>query len=241
LKIGAALSGLFFLCVVLAYLPQTESIQAFSVDVRLRKSLDRADEILAQLKEASIANAKTNYMTLAWGNRFDGPKAIEKQSIIAAIDKQLADLKVGQDQRRELSHTFVRLIGLDLHFVYKNVMYRLVQAKEHRLPPLVPAAPNQERVTLSKNQAEWNAEISRPYTLESFELREQLKLTTPKTMMSDDEISKANAFADQIISMYVASQSEANYSKEAAELIDKSREPTGINDKTRELFGYTFE
>jgi hypothetical protein len=241
LKIGAALSGLFFLCVVLAYLPQTESIQAFSVDVRLRRSLDRADDILAQLKEASIANAKTNYMTLAWGNRFDGPKAIEKRSIIAAIDKQLADLKVSQDQRRELSSTFVRLIGLDLYFTYKNVMERLVEAKEHRLPPLMSAASNQERTMFLKNRQEWNVEINRPYTLESFELREFLKFTTPKTMMTDDEISKANSFGDQIIAMYVASQSEANYSKEAAEFIDKSRELTGINDKTREVFGYTFE
>ena len=88
-------------------------------------------------------------------------------------------------------------------------MERLVQAKEHRLPPLMPAAPNQERVTFLNHQAEWNAELNRPYTLESFELREFLKFTNPKTMMSDVEISKANAFGDQIIGMYVASQSEA--------------------------------
>jgi hypothetical protein len=52
-KVAAAalLSGLFLLCVVLAYFPQLDSITAFSVDVRLRKTLDRADETFDQDQE----------------------------------------------------------------------------------------------------------------------------------------------------------------------------------------------
>jgi hypothetical protein len=241
LKIGASLSALFFLCVVLAYLPQTESIKAFSVDVRLRKSLDRADEVLNQLKELSIANAKVGYMTLAWGNRLDGPTTVEKRSAIATIDKQLADLKVSQDQRRELSNSTVKLVGLDLYMVYRDVMERLLEAKEHRMSSPAQAVPNEERITFSKNRNEWNHEVNHPFALESFDIREFLKFTTPKSMMPDDELSKANAFADKILHMYSESQSEGNYSKEAAEFIDRARSPTGINDMTREIFGYTFE
>ena len=66
-KLTAAtlLSALFLVCVVLAYFPQLDSIKAFAVDVRLRRSLDRAEEILARLKDLSVISAKTSYMTLA--------------------------------------------------------------------------------------------------------------------------------------------------------------------------------
>jgi hypothetical protein len=242
-KIAATLSALFFLCVVLAYLPQTESIQAFSVDVKLRKSLDRADEILAQIRELSKANAKMSYTTLAWGNRFDGPKATEKRAIVADIDKQLVDSRVSQDERRELSSTFVRLIGLDLYYVYKQVVDRLIQAKSQRLQPRPqnPTGENRERMVYQANLAEWNSEVNRPFTLESFDLQEQLKIATPKVILSDQELSQAKIFSDRILTMYSACKADGNYTKETAEFMDISRELKGINDKTREVFGYTFE
>ena len=228
---------------MLAYLPQTESIQAFSVDVKLRKSLDRADEILAHIKELSKANAKMSYMTLAWGNRWDGPKAVEKRAIVADIDKQLVDSKISQDERRELSSAFVRLIGLDLYYVYKQVIDRLIEAKSHRLQPkpVNPTGDNREWITYQANVSEWNSEVNKPFTLESFDLRERLKITTPKAALSNQELTQAKAFSDQIVTMYADCQSEGNYTKETAEFIDRSRELKGINDKTREVFGYTFE
>jgi hypothetical protein len=243
LKIAATLSALFFLCVVLAYLPQTESIQAFSVDVKLRKSLDRADEIIAQIKELSKANAKMSYMTLAWGNRFDGPKATEKRAIVADIDKQLIDSKVSQDERRDLSSTFVRLIGLDLYYVYKQVMDRLIQAKTNRLQPkpINPTGDNREWMAYQTNLGAWNSEANQPFTLESFDLQERLKVATPKTILSDQELAQAKIFSDQIMTMYSACKAAGNYTKETAEFMDLSRELKGINDKTREVFGYTFE
>src|SRR5260221_7132561 len=73
LKEAGILGAFFFLCVVLAYLPQTENIKAFAVEVKLRRTLDRAEEILARLKDLSLTNAKMSYMTVAWGNRLGAP------------------------------------------------------------------------------------------------------------------------------------------------------------------------
>lgn len=49
LKPATLLGGLFFLCAILAYFPQLDSIAAFNINVKLRQNLDRAEEILGKL------------------------------------------------------------------------------------------------------------------------------------------------------------------------------------------------
>src|SRR5690349_19489333 len=82
LKTAGALSALFFLCVVLAYLPQAESINAFAVNVRLKKNVDLAKDAIEQLRDLAKVNARVGYTTLAWGNRMGAPSAEEKKALL---------------------------------------------------------------------------------------------------------------------------------------------------------------
>ena len=66
---GALLGAMALVAALLAYLPQLDSLSAFAVNVKLRSSLDRADEILARLRNLTVGNAKLAYTSLAWGNR----------------------------------------------------------------------------------------------------------------------------------------------------------------------------
>jgi 7,8-dihydro-6-hydroxymethylpterin-pyrophosphokinase len=54
-----------------------DSLNAIGVNVKLRRNLDRAEEILAQLRQLAVINAKTTYMEMAWGGRFGSPSAKE--------------------------------------------------------------------------------------------------------------------------------------------------------------------
>ncbi|MFZ3326640.1 MAG: hypothetical protein WA231_12405 [Methylocella sp.] len=80
IKAGTLLSVLFLLCVMLAYFPQLDSLNAIGVNVKLRRNLDRAEEILAELRQLAVINAKTTYMEMAWGNRIGSPSAKDKQA-----------------------------------------------------------------------------------------------------------------------------------------------------------------
>lgn len=107
--------------------------------------------------------------------------------------------------------------------------------------PLNATGDNREWIAYQTSLGEWNSESDRPFTLENFDLQERLKIATPKVVLSDQEFAQAKTFSGQILTMYSACQAEGNYTKETAEFMDLSRELIGINDKTREVFGYTFE
>src|SRR5712692_8305586 len=115
IKSGVLLGSLFFVCVVLAYFPQLDSIQAFAIDVKLRKNLDRAEEILDRLKTLSLISAKSSYMAMAWNNRWGSPSARDKQALLDEVDDQLAQLKATPKEHRAIAEPYVQMIGVDLY------------------------------------------------------------------------------------------------------------------------------
>ena len=130
---GAAsiLGAMAIVAALLAYLPQLDSLSAFAVNVKLKNNLDRADEILAKMRDLSIVNAKLAYTTLAWGNRLGTPKAIEKQRLLDEMDEQLAALKVSLDERAELKRNYVRFIAFDFYQMYVGAIdYALSRGME---------------------------------------------------------------------------------------------------------------
>ena len=60
-KKGAAtlLGAMALVAALLAYLPQLDSLSAFAVNVKLRSSLDRADEILGKLRQSDPRKRQT--------------------------------------------------------------------------------------------------------------------------------------------------------------------------------------
>jgi hypothetical protein len=81
---SGVLAGLFVAAALLMYLPQMVSFKAFGVEATLtqvQEKLDRADEIILRLKNLAAADAKAAYSLMAWGNRWNGMRAAEKQKI----------------------------------------------------------------------------------------------------------------------------------------------------------------
>jgi hypothetical protein len=132
---AVALMTIFLISTLLFYLPQLETFSALGVEVRLRKTLDRAEEIIERMKKLAEANAKVTYMTVAWGNRIGSPSAVDKQQLLDETDAQLRALNVDEGEREKIARPLVSLIGVDLYSAFSQVMERLVfwtDLKENR-------------------------------------------------------------------------------------------------------------
>jgi hypothetical protein len=115
---SAILGAMALVSALLAYLPQLDSLSAFALNLKLRSSLDRADEILTRLRNLSIVNAKLAYTTLGWGNRLSAPSASDKQHLLDEMDRQLAAMGVSSTERAEMQRSYVRFIGIDFYALF---------------------------------------------------------------------------------------------------------------------------
>lgn len=66
-KQGTAFSLLMFVCVVLAYVPQLDSIKGGFLDAKFNRALNQANDIIARLSKMAVTNARVSYTSLAWG------------------------------------------------------------------------------------------------------------------------------------------------------------------------------
>jgi Fe-S oxidoreductase len=248
IKQGTAFSGLMFVCVVLAYVPQLDSIKGGFVDAKFNRTLNQANDIIARLSQMAIINAKVSYTTLAWGNRMAaGPYAKDKQAILDEIDRQLVDLKASASDRREISRTFVNLIGVDLHYYFSSTMEQVVSEKQRRLGQVtVEKEKNPESQAAYEKAIEqaasWRRELDKASLLvETFNLPDVLII--PTNLLDEREQQIAKTFRDRLIETFNECVKKGGYTNEAAALIDNlnSNAATVIAKQAREMFGPTFE
>jgi hypothetical protein len=227
IKASFLLGALAFVAALLAYLPQLESVSAFAVNVKLRNSLDRAEEILTRLRSLSVVNAKLAYTTLAWGNRMGAPKATEKQRLLDAMDEQLAAMNVSADERSEIKQSYVRFIAFDFYLLYTHAIDYALNRRMEVLQAKVLAEPNDANRTaaqsFSTKMSEWRR-TALPTSLEQMPLdgfRKHLHDKTPEDTFSLQETAALHKLADQIADLFEASRRKGGYTAEAAEFYDK--------------------
>jgi hypothetical protein len=234
-RIGSSmvLSALALLTALLAYLPQLESVSAFAVNVKLRNSLDRAEEILTRLRAQSVVNAKLAYTTLAWGNRLGAPKAAEKQRLLDEMDDQLATMNVSADERSEIKIPYIRFIAFDFYQMFiRGIDYALSRRTEALQAKLQAEPTDTNRAlaqTLATNTAEWRRRAFRS-SLEQMPLdgfRQHLHDNTPQQAFSAEETAALSRLADQTADLFEASRRKGGYTAEAAEFYDKYNDQTG--------------
>jgi hypothetical protein len=119
---AAALGTLFLVGALIVFLPQVEFIKTLGVEAKLRQTVTEAVATLENLRRLSEISAKATYMQMAWGNRWGGPPAHDKQMILDEVDAQLAELKVPTSQRAEITTPFIRAIGFDFFYLFKNTI-----------------------------------------------------------------------------------------------------------------------
>lgn len=214
-RVAAAtlLSSLFLLSVGLAYFPQLDSIKAFSIDLRLRKSLDRADEILGKIKDISEINAKATYINIAWSNRFGGMSNQEKQDLIDALNEQLNAIGLTEVERRVLSKPCVDLIGYDLYIVYVRVVRAMILHHND----------DAQRALLTK----WDSQTSslgveglRPALGSSGEFKKWMGNNIPKDIDDADELLKLHNMIDQLANLFEQCIQYQGYTKAMIEFFD---------------------
>jgi hypothetical protein len=233
IKSASLLGALAFVAALLAYLPQLESLSAFAVNVKLRSSLDRAEEILSRLRSLSVVNAKLAYTTLAWGNRLGAPKAIEKQRLLDAMDEQLAALNVSPDEANEIKRSYVRFIAFDFYTLYSRGIDYALSRRMEALQAKVQAEPSDANRTAAQmfsiKMSEWR-KIAFPSSLEALPLdgfRKYLHDKTPADTFSLQETASLQKLANQIADLFEASRLKGGYTPEAAEFYDKYNDASG--------------
>jgi len=111
-KIGSAsaLGAAFVICGVFLFLSQIKTFKVWEVQVELRETLDRAEEIIGRVRKLAAISARASYLTIAWGNRLGTPPAREKQAVLDEIDNQLAELKVSPEELADIQRPFVKMV-----------------------------------------------------------------------------------------------------------------------------------
>jgi len=248
---AGTLAGIFLLATLLFYLPRLETLSALGIEVRLRNTLDRAEEIIDRMKTLAEANAKVTYMTVAWGNRLGSPSAIDKQKLLDQTDEQLRALKVDEAVRKTIAKPLIALIGVDLYQTYSQVMDRFVfwtQEKENRKLNAnhTPEAQAEYQKVLAEIAA-WrraNAGKGPGDNLQNYDLGSYLSRNTPTALLGEPQKAAAEAFRAEILWLYDDCASKGGYTLEAAAFLDRhvGENYQGAADlKVRELFGIEVE
>lgn len=201
--------------------------KAAGVEVRLRQTLVRAEEVIERLKKLAEANAKVTYMMLAWGNRLGSPSAADKQRLLDETDAQLRALNVSETDRKEIAKPLVALIGVDLYSAYSQVMERFVFRAQQDENKKVNTSPTPEVKTEAKKLNEaiaaWrsaNAGKGPGNNLANYNLATDLANNTPTAIMTEPQKAAAEAFRAQLVALYQGCAQKGGYTPEATTFLD---------------------
>ena len=224
---SGALTTIFVAAFLLFYFPQLETFKAAGIEVRLRQTLDRAEEIIERLKKLAEANAKVTYMTLAWGNRFGSPSAVDKQELLDEADAQLRALNVDEAERKQIAKPLVALVGVDLYTIYSQVMERFVFWTQQEENKKVNSNPTPEVRTenqkLNESIAAWrsaNAGKGPGSHLQDYDLAALLLRNTPTAIMTQPQKAAAEAFRAQLVALHEGCVKKGGYTPDAAAFLD---------------------
>jgi hypothetical protein len=64
---AAALGMAFAVCAMVLFLSQIKTLKVWQVEVELRETLDRAEEIIGRVRKLAAISARASYLTIAWG------------------------------------------------------------------------------------------------------------------------------------------------------------------------------
>jgi len=89
-----------------------------------------AERLAAAYAEMQTVNEA---VATTWSNRTGSPTAKEKQAVLDQTAKQLADLKISEEERREIVRPYVQMIGFDFYMIYVRTFDRYLNWKSDEL------------------------------------------------------------------------------------------------------------
>jgi hypothetical protein len=239
-----ALGTLFLVGALIVFLPQVEYIKTLGVEARLRESYKEAVATVATVRRLAEISARASYLIIAWGNRFDGPSAKERQTVLDDIDGQLAELKVSQAEIANIQLPFVKMVRLDFFFLFQGVLNQyagLVNAKlmndVHTAPdPSVASGLVMKHSNLITAWTKRTANENPAASLESESLEDLLNAYIPKQgeWLSDKDLIVIQKFKGEIVRLNADCEKKGGYTSEASTYYDRYGRDHNV-DKAEQL------
>lgn len=249
---AAAITGLLFVvCAILIRLPDVETLEAFGGKAKLvRQQLDRAEELVATIRAASIVFAPHVYKNLAWGDRMASQPLAEKRRMIEEIDAMLKSMDVDVAQIDKMKDDILRFTAFDLRSIFESVYHSrtrswvrdLSRASNERIQPTddvnargeIRAAFDADRQFLEDAQAR------DPKFLDVFrvgdELDEYLGRRLPGRVAPEADLTVLRGLATELGVVYRDCRAERSISSSALSTLARYGGSHGWHDKYRELF-----
>jgi hypothetical protein len=226
---AAGLGLAFAVCAMVLFLSQIKTLKVWQVEVELRETLDRAEEIIGRVRKLAAISARASYLTIAWGNRLGAPSAKEKQAVLDDIDAQLTELKVTSEERAVIVRPLVQIIRADLFFLYTRVVREFATLKASDLTAKIHASHSQEATDASTAHSElitpWSKQNNNFEAMTRLEVK-SLAAVIDEWMpakdgwLSDRELAAIDVFKQEIVRLNADCEKKGGFTSEASEYLD---------------------
>jgi hypothetical protein len=240
------LGAAFIACSVFLFLSQIKTFKVWEVEVELRETLDRAEEIIGRVRKLASISARASYLTIAWGNRLGTPPAGEKQAVLDEIDNQLGELKVSPQELADIQRPFVKMVRADFFFLFQGVLQQYagilnaeLTADIHKAKDPSPAAAAAAANRHSELISAWTNRTRRSdpsADLEKESLEDVLNDYIPKSgeWLNDKELAVMQKFKTEIVRLNADCEKKGGYTPEAVTYYDRYSGDHNI-DKAQQL------
>jgi hypothetical protein len=230
---AALVAAMFLVSTLFIYLPRIEYIKAFSVEARLTRTLDDAENLLKRLKSLVSSTSKQAIIQIAWMNRMGSLSYAEKAISIAEIDKLMQASAFDPDEVLEVKRPFLSMVGTDLYGIFKRVLdlrikeaANLIRLEQAAIFPgnVDPSSPEFARWNALKQEInelqEQNASAS-AMKIHPREYATWLVAQIPASPRLDGDRAKLRELADRIIEIFNGCLKAGTISPEAIHLIEE--------------------
>jgi hypothetical protein len=238
------LATIFLVCTLIVFIPQLEVLKAWGIEARLRQTVNEAVATLENLKRLSATSARSTYLTAAWGNRMGAPTAKAKQAVLDEVDKQLIDLKISDEERREIVRPYIQMIGFDFYLIYTRLFDRYLNFKSDELMRRYNAGNSPESKKALEDFRDkpgtWRSRALRPNIWEGLDgakLLKELDQASPAAWLEPNEVKAAEDLKADIVKLFKDCEAKGGYTPEAAGFYDKYHDTGGHDLKIKEMYG----
>lgn len=109
------------------YLPIFESVDAFGFHAKIRNEIDRAEQLLHQIRSNAEVSAKILLEQMAWSGRWGSVKLGRRHDLISALTENLSEMGITPEAIDELLEPVLAFIGLDLHHRWRRIVDQRVR------------------------------------------------------------------------------------------------------------------
>lgn len=239
------MAGVFAVSVLFHYFPQLESFKAFTVEAKLRETVDRAEEILGKIRRAAVSSAENTFHQLGWGNRMGSPGWAYKSQMADNTVSLLKDLGVDSKEIKRLTEPYIQLVALDLYFIVQAVVNIRLQVRRHNIEAQLAALPQtiqRDDPEVQRLLSQRDRAVPRPEGSPLEELPQKGLETLMRDLFDEDvfeerEREQLKSLIQEITSIFDEVKRTGALTERAVVFLDQYDPWEGRKRKYEELFG----